>query len=170
MTYISKTYKALQVQMHEKGGYGIHGDKWAQDVLNCYRKYKCTSALDYGCGQRALAKKLAGLRMKCYDPCIKGYDKEPAPADLVSCCDVLEHIEPECIENVLQHLRTLTKVVLFAVIATEPASKTLADGRNAHILLRNRNWWIDSLGKAKFAVDDITEAGHKEIVATLRPC
>lgn len=168
--FISKTYKALQREMHERGGYGKHGDKWAQDVERVYAKYKCTSALDYGCGARKLSKALPALRMKNYDPCLPKYDAAPAPADLVVCADVLEHIEPEYIENVLAHIRSLTKVVFFAVIATEPAVKTLPDGRNAHILLRSRNWWLDAMGRHKFAVDDVTEANHKEIVAVLRPC
>lgn len=168
--FISKTYKELQRQLHEAGGYGKHGDKWAGDAKRLYEKYKCTSALDYGAGKGRLAKAMKPIKVQCYDPCVPGWDKAPSPADLVVCADVLEHVEPEYIENVLAHIRSLTKVVFFAVIATEPAVKVLSDGRNAHILLRSRNWWLDALGRHKFAVDDVTEANHKEIVAVLRPC
>lgn len=169
-TYISKTYLALQRQMHEEGNYGKHGDKWAEDVRRLHEKYKCSSILDYGCGRRKLAKALHGYQVRNYDPAIPKYAALPEPADLVNCTDVLEHIEPEYIENVLAHIRSLTLKVFFAVIATESAMKKLPDGRNAHILLRDRNWWLDALGRHKFAVDDVTEANHKEIVAVLRPC
>lgn len=167
---ISKTYKAMQKKMHEAGGYGKHGDKWKHDVLAMYKKYHCTSALDYGAGQAKLSKKLPGLRIKCYDPCIDMFSAKPNPADLVICTDVLEHIEPEFIEDVLTHIRQLTKKVFFCVIATRPAIKTLPDGRNAHILLRDRDWWIDALGRHSFAFDS-DEMNHKgEIIVVCRPC
>lgn len=170
MTLISKGYKKQLHALHEKGDFGGKGDKWAPKVEELYAKYKCGSALDYGSGQMKLARALPKLRIACYDPAVPGYDKEPKPADLVICSDVLEHIEPEYIENVMAHIRSLTQVVFFAVIGMEPAMKTLPDGRNAHVLLRSRDWWLDMLGRHKFAIDDVTEKGTRSLVVVARPC
>lgn len=170
MNLISKEYLALQRQLHEAGEYGRKGDRWADKVESLYKKYKCSSVLDYACGAAKLSKALPHLKMRNYDPCIPKKAAMPEPADLVVCTDALEHIEPECIEDVLAHIRSLTKVAFFSVIAMEPAMKTLADGRNAHILLRSRDWWLDAIGRHKFAIDDITEKGSRSIIVVARPC
>lgn len=43
---------------------------------------------------------------------------------------VLEHIEPECLEQVLDHLQRLTRKIALLNIVTRPANKVLADGHN----------------------------------------
>ncbi len=63
-----------------------------------------------------------------YDPAVAGKDLPPEPADLVVCTDVLEHIEPDCLDDVLSDLARLTKKVLLVNISTRPAVKVLADG------------------------------------------
>lgn len=170
MTLISKEYLRLQRELHEAGEYGRKGDRWADQVERLYKKYNCASVLDYGCGRAKLAKALPHLKMHCYDPCIPKRSAPPPAADLVVCTDVLEHVEPEHIEDVLAHIRSLTQLVFFAVIGMEPAMKKLGDGRNAHILLRSRDWWLDMLGKHKFAIDDVTEKGARNLIVLARPC
>lgn len=61
---------------------------------------------------------------------------------MVACIDVLEHIEPDCLEAVLDDLRRLTEGVLFASVHTGPAFKTLSDGRNAHLTQQSAGWWL----------------------------
>ena len=63
----------------------------------------------------------------------------------MTCTDVLEHIEPDCIDDVLDDLARVTKSVLFATVCVVPAKKKLADGRNAHILLKPFDWWAGKL-------------------------
>ena len=48
--------------------------------------------------------------------------------------ELMEHIEPECLEEVLDNLQWLSLKAVFLVIATRPAKKMLADGRNAHLI------------------------------------
>jgi hypothetical protein len=55
---------------------------------------------------------------------------------------VLEHIEPQYLEQVLDHLVELTEVVAFITIHTGPAMKTLPDGRNAHLTQEPIEWWL----------------------------
>ncbi len=166
---ISSAYLAEQVQLHAKPkGYGGRGDKWTQGVLDLVARFEARSVLDYGCGQGALARSLRApiigadsitiqkmtatgpseghpFTVAEYDPARPGLDELPAPADLVVCTDVLEHIEPDKLGAVIDHLRGLTQKALFAVVATRPANKHLSDGRNAHLILKDGVWWTRTL-------------------------
>lgn len=73
---------------------------------------------------------------------IPGMDSTPTQHELVVCSDVLEHIEHECIIDVLKHLQALTTKVLFLDVSTVAAKKTLADGRNAHLIQQSGGWWL----------------------------
>lgn len=138
----TEEYKALQQQLHAQGNYGGSGHKHAQYVLQLAQQLGSREVLDYGCGQCTLAKSLP-FRITNYDPMQPEYDTEPEPHDLVVCSDVLEHIEPECLESVLEHLRSLTKRVCFIDVACRPANKTLADGRNAHLIQDEPTTWLN---------------------------
>jgi len=60
----------------------------------------------------------------------------------VVCTDVLEHIEPECLQTVLEHLRSLTRAVAHIVIAIKAdGHKKLGDGRDPHLIIESPNWW-----------------------------
>ena len=108
-----------------------------------------------------LAKSLGpAYRVTNYDPCIEGLDFPPVPHEVVACTDVLEHIEPELVENVLSELRRLTKKVALLVINTGPAKKTLADGRNAHISMHPEYWWMDRIKAAGFEITDHFDDGQ----------
>ena len=61
--------------------------------------------------------------------------------DLVFSNDVLEHIEQEFLSNVLNHIDTLAQNFVWLRIDTEPARKSLSDGRNAHLSLHPKEWW-----------------------------
>jgi hypothetical protein len=109
------------------------------DILNTY-EFK--SVLDYGCGKGTLAASIGNTIVSEYDPAIEGKDSPPEPADLVVCTDVLEHIEPQLLDNVLKHLASLTNRRLLFNIATKYAlSHTLPDGRNPHLIVKPAWWW-----------------------------
>jgi hypothetical protein len=105
--------------------------------------------LDYGCGSNlSLTKGLdteRKFKYQGYDPGVPQYAQEPTPADLVVCVDVLEHIEHQYLEDVLDHLESLTQVALFVSVHTGPAGKTLEDGRNAHLTQQPCQWWVPKL-------------------------
>ena len=84
-------------------------------------------------------------KIQCYDPGVPEYADLPKPSQMVVCIDVLEHIEPELLDNVLDHLEELTEEVLFATIHTEPAGKVLPDGRNAHLIQKPPEWWLPKI-------------------------
>lgn len=87
----------------------------------------------------------SGLRVFGYDPAVEQYAKEPEPADFVVCTDVLEHVEPECIRDVLEHIASLALKAFWAYITTSPSNKMLPCGKNAHILQRDKDWWAREL-------------------------
>ncbi|HUV66463.1 MAG TPA: class I SAM-dependent methyltransferase [Sedimentisphaerales bacterium] len=82
-----------------------------------------------------------------YDPGIPGKDDPPEPHDLVVCIDVLEHIEPDYLDNVLDDLKRVIKLCGFFTIASGPAGKLLPDGRNAHLIQQDMGWWIPKFEK-----------------------
>lgn len=152
---ITPEYLALQKQLHETNeSYGTSGAKYA-DIVRQISKWGRLSILDYGCGKQTLAKALGpAYRVTNYDPCIPGLDEPPVPHPVVACTDVLEHIEPELVNNVLAELRRLTMSRALLVINTGPARKFLADGRNAHISMHPAEWWMERIKAAGFEVTD----------------
>lgn len=105
--------------------------------------------MDYGAGKGRLGESLKtmGIEPKIthYDPAIKEWSEKPSPKECVACIDVLEHIEPELLDNVLDDLKTLTKKVGVFTVHTGPAIKTLSDGRNAHLIQKPSSWWIPKI-------------------------
>jgi hypothetical protein len=105
--------------------------------------------LDYGCGANTnLAKHLKVSRKllyQAYDPAVPRFCKPPVPAQMVACIDVLEHIEPEYLENVLDDLQRLAQGIVFLSVCTTAARKTLSDGRNAHLIQQPMSWWLPKL-------------------------
>jgi hypothetical protein len=161
---ISDDYTVLNAKLHALGKYGVHGDKWAKTVKALVKAHRIATVLDYGCGQGALARAL-GDTVAEYDPAIPGKDGDPAPAELVICTDVLEHIEPALIDNVLDHLAALAQRYLFVAVSTRPAVKFLADGRNAHLIVQPAAAWRP-LFAARFSIVEWTVRSD-EFVALL---
>lgn len=145
---ISDTYKSQNETLHLDGLFGVSGYKWAPTVAWIVQRYQFLRVLDYGAGQQTLKQSLQGLNnvhIDCYDPAIPELAKLPQPADFVTCTDVLEHIEPECIDEVLDHIRSVANKMVLLVIPTGPAAKFLPDGRNAHLLQKPVDWWLPKL-------------------------
>jgi hypothetical protein len=140
---ISPEYLAIQKELHCRPDYGIVGASYAEKIRELIDQRGFKSVLDYGCGKGTL-KTAIGDIVREYDPCIPGKDAEPERAELLVCTDVLEHIEPEKLTNVLEHIRQLGDWV-FLAIATRPATKSLSDGRNAHLIVRDEAWWKERL-------------------------
>ena len=151
---ISTDYKTLNQNLHSKKTYGEENHSINYRIVKtidaAIRIKMCKSVLDYGCGKGLLVKKLLNhfgqsLNVKGYDPGIPEYDIQYSPADIVTCFDVLEHIEPENISAVLDDISNNTLGVFICIIDLLPAQKKLVDGRNAHLLIAPPGWWLDKL-------------------------
>lgn len=156
---ITPEYQAMQKKMHvDRANYGnsaqVHAARVFMAAAQLKRKFGSCKVLDYGCGPGNLVKAIEasfpaidGVTYAEYDPGMEGKDTEPSKATLVFCGDVMEHIEPECVDTVLQHISDLTGKMAIFVISLRPAQKTLEDGRNAHITLQKDQWWLSKLRK-----------------------
>lgn len=167
MTLISPEYQATNRDLLvAEVGYGSGGAKHVDRVLEYADRLHARSILDYGCGmgKLRLAIRKAGWhgRVKDYDPAIPKKAAPPVAADLVVCTDVLEHVEPPYLGNVLAHLRALARRGLYAAIALRPSNKTLSDGRNAHLIVRGAGWWVQQFRAAGFHVDRM-ERGSRRV-------
>jgi hypothetical protein len=158
---ITPEYLELNRQLHATGEFGVSGSRWGPTVLQVCAMLASRDILDYGCGQRTLEKSL-DFPIRNYDPCIAGLDAPPEPADIVVCTDVLEHVEPACIDAVLDDLKRLTRKAALLVIANRPAKKHLPDGRNAHLIQQGRDWWLPKLA-LRFTIHQI-EGSETELV------
>lgn len=145
MSLITQDYIALQKDLHTRFDYGWGGDSEECDqIVRGLKDVK--TVLDYGCGQGLLGRLLRPhYEVEEYDPAISGRDEEPARADVVVCADVLEHVEPECLDAVLLHLRALAKQYAVLIIATGPSRKIMADGRSAHLIVEDAGFWFQKL-------------------------
>ena len=125
---ISDEYLKEQQKLHENPNYGIASTQFASSVANLIRQSKAKSLTDYGAGKQRLWSSLEKLgvtdrlQYQPYDPAFPEYGP-PKAADLVCCIDVLEHIEPELLNNVLQELSTLVTRAGFFTIHQGPAGK-----------------------------------------------
>ena len=157
---ISDVQRQLNAALHQQdGNFGNRADGagLASHLPAALRRMHelgiCSSVLDYGTGKGALVERLradlpAAMAVQGYDPAMPAFAAKPsAAADILICLDVLEHIEMASIDAVLRDIHALTRQFCYLVIDLQPAVKTLADGRNAHILLAPPEWWTSRLAQ-----------------------
>jgi 2-polyprenyl-3-methyl-5-hydroxy-6-metoxy-1,4-benzoquinol methylase len=147
MSLITPDYLALNAELHAATKFGSGGYKWAGTVKRFMSRLAAKSLIDYGCGKGTLAQ---AMHADAPRPFVTNYDPvtfpaRPSPADFVACTDVLEHIEPDCLDAVLDDIRALGTKGAFLVISTRPAKKTLSDGRNAHLIVEGAAFWLEKL-------------------------
>jgi len=104
---ISEGYRQVLRDTHKNTNWGAHGDSHDEFVASLGFE----DVLDYGCGKGKLKAN------KKYDPAIPEYAADPEPADLVVSFGVLEHIEPECLDDVLKHMASKTRKLCYMTIA-----------------------------------------------------
>lgn len=163
---ITDAYKKQLVQLHQKQTWGNQGWKALPSVLSLILQYKLKkpSILDYGAGERTLERDakwaLPQAQVTSFDPGIPGYDTLPVNQqyDIVVCTDVMEHIEPQYVDQTLATIRLLTGRAAFFIIACSPAKTILPDGRNAHLTIQPPSWWRNKLAAHWSELD---EGGHK---------
>lgn len=160
---LSPQYRALLTRSHSgEMDWAGAGYKQAPAVAQFADEIGAKSILDYGSGQGTLARALPDRKVTNYDPGVAGSSGLPKLAHLVVSSDVLEHIEPDKLDNVMKHIHGLAVTGAYFMIATRPANKNLPDGRNAHLLVESPDWWlakIDAQGW-KHAREPVIKSGH----------
>lgn len=147
---ISDEYRQLQEALHGDPLYGVASVQYAPLVAEHIRRHRIKVLLDYGAGKGRLGEELDwlvpwALEVRRYDPAVPRYAAPPDPSPFVACIDVLEHIEPPLLPNVLDDLARVTADMGLFTVHTGPAGKVLADGRNAHLIQRPASWWLPQL-------------------------
>ena len=144
---ISEEYRKMQQQLHQNPDYGVTSVEYAPLVAQVIESTGASELLDYGAGKGRLGITLKQhirrpLTIHHYDPAIPEWAARPQPCGFVACIDVLEHIEPVLLDNVLDDLKRLTVGVGVFTVTTAPALKVLSDGRNAHLIQQPPGWWL----------------------------
>ena len=159
---ISDDYLAEQTRLHDSPKYGVASLVFAPLVAQLIRDNRIATLHDYGAGKRRLSEELKRLGVavsySASDPVFPEYGAAQS-ADLVCCIDVLEHIEPDHLNAVLNDLQRITTKAGFYTIHTDPALKTLSDGRNAHLIQKPSSWWLPRLCK-RFEVVHLQSIKH----------
>lgn len=149
MDLFSESYRQQQQDLHDsRPDYGVASVQFAPMVSELINGNNVKELLDYGAGKGRLAQSIQinhEVQIQMYDPGVPQFSKAPAPKEMVCCIDVLEHIEPEYLDNVLDHLQLLTQRMGFFTVHTGPAAKVLPDGRNAHLIQQPSQWWLPKI-------------------------
>ena len=137
----------MQQELHQNPGYGVASVQYAPLVAEVMNAVKTRELLDYGAGKGRLGATLETiipepLTIHHYDPAIPQWSHPPEPCKFVACIDVLEHIEPTLLDNVLDDLQRVTEGVGVFTVHTGAAVKVLTDGRNAHLIQQPPSWWL----------------------------
>lgn len=146
--YISQL-KSLHDDSTRKQGFGGKVKKLGK-FHDFMKQWNPKTLLDYGCGKGVILQYLQSQypTTEChgYDPAVSKYSKEiETTYECVFSNDVLEHIEPEFLDQVLLHIDQVSSKYIWLRIDTFPARKTLPDGRNAHLILESKDWWESKL-------------------------
>jgi len=146
---ITEEYREMQRKLHENPDYGVASVHYAPLVAQVLQAAGANEMLDYGAGKGRLGQTLrqnhveeGTLNIHHYEPAVPEWSRPPEPCRFVACIDVLEHIEPHLLDNVLDDLKRVTLGVGVFTVHTEAAVKTLPDGRNAHLIQRPPEWWL----------------------------
>ena len=143
-------YIELHRQLHQQSSLHFAGKslrKYIETINSLIAKYQCETILDYGCGKAQFWPAEWLGKIQGYDPAYEKFALEPTEADLVICCDVMEHIPESEIENVLTHINSLANKWTFFAIDTKRAKKRFSDGSNCHVTIQSPEWWQEQLNK-----------------------
>lgn len=108
-------------------------------VSQIINRLKVSELLDYWCGRAWLVQNLKvahELKIQCYDPAIPGFSGDAIPMQMVTCIDVLQDVEPECLDAVLDDLQRVTGVVGYFSIRQD---------ENSPLIAKDKAWWLDRI-------------------------
>ena len=148
----SEDYKISQRKLHDSDeAYGRASIYCADKVSMLMKENGFSTITDYGAGKKRLSQELKkyGVNNIDYRPYDIAYPEygDPKKSEMVVCIDVLEHIEFDYLENVLLELSFICEKLIYLSVHTGPAKKTLPDGRNAHLVTEEADWWYYKIKK-----------------------
>ena len=135
----SKGYQQQIIQLHkdrEKHGRRKFHDEEINFIIN---EFNPKSIFDFGCGKGTFLKQMEELYPKIklvgFDPGVAEYTNvEKVPCELLISCDVLEHVEPDHVDNTLREIDTLFTKFAYFKIAN-------------YVIQEDENWWRKKIEK-----------------------
>lgn len=133
-------------------GWGSSAARNCDGLVRYLNKHTAVvEVLDFGCGTGALGKHLRSLQeagvlrkgvvIHEYDPSVAGKDKIPERSfDLIVSLDVMEHIEPQSLQETLEWIREHSDRQYHHIDCNETKDR-LPDGRDVHLIVREPEWW-----------------------------
>ncbi len=161
----SPEYRAELAATHAAKPWGDTGWKFKDDIIPFLQANDARFVVDYGAGQGTLGKELraAGYRIEEFDPSREPFIP-PKICDVVLSTDVFEHVEPEKLDNVLRYTYLLARRAGFFAIAKQPAKRILAHtGRNAHLICKPTEFWVEKLREAGWQRIEIVRDKWKKV-------
>lgn len=145
---ISNKHKTLLKEINgENLSFGIY-DKIDPTLSELVKSTSPKTICDFGCGKGMLLKKMQttypDIDIWGYDPGTVSYDTKFVPADVVYTTDVLDHIEPEFINENLKLISDNSKYQYHKIIFG-PSKYTYSNGENTRLLQKNFDWWNTTL-------------------------
>jgi cyclopropane fatty-acyl-phospholipid synthase-like methyltransferase len=150
---LSNEYKEQLKTLHLKNKMGKNSKRKIPKLFNMpefLEKYKPNSIIDYGCGSGGVVNFLLEKYniVEGYDPCVEKLSTWPTKKyDVLVSMDVLEHIEPEFLDDNLKLIETLFNKAAYLDIHTGASPAFLPDGRNAHLIQEQPNFWREKISK-----------------------
>ena len=147
MTDISDEYKNQIEILHSQNKMGKNSKRKIPKLFNMpefLEKYKPNSIIDYGCGSGGVVNHLSEKYtvVDGYDPCVEKYSTYPNKKyDVLISMDVLEHIEPDLLDKNLKSISKLFTKSAYLDIHTSASPTFLPDGRNAHLIQEQPDFW-----------------------------
>jgi hypothetical protein len=135
-------------------------------------EYQPRSLVDWGCAHGHLLTRVTQdfpsvQELAGYDPGNPDYNVVPnGTYDCLVSCDVIEHFEPDQLDESLKLMQSKFFRAAFLIIACYPAKKFLPDGRNAHLIIENADWWIS---RVKQQFDQCTVVWSESVNFTANP-
>jgi len=150
---ISNSYRKDIEHIHSNRVWGGSNVSKTKFIYKYALEYNCDSILDYGSGKSDFKISLDSsypnhtFLVNEYEPGVPKLSHDPLTSDMTVCLDVLEHIEPEKLDNVLEHINQKTNQIFYFSACLVPSHSNFLDGRNLHLIIENNDFWLDKLSK-----------------------
>jgi SAM-dependent methyltransferase len=141
-----------------------HVTAHAETALAAFRPGPGDSIIDFGAGAgyACAAFLSAGLQVLAVDIAVNAMAPDLTPhvprllgslwdipvslvADWGFCCDVMEHIPPTRVEEVLRTIRRSTRRATYFCISLRPDGCGELIGERLHLTVRSLAWWLDQI-------------------------